>query len=153
MSAPKITEQEKQILRNNAKTELERLEACLSDQGTVQLLDMFKNKFNICESVYKVILAEHQKRKGKPASAYLKVYMTQVPYALDFAGYTFERTLLNELFGSSSPKGKTVKKLRDEITHGINEKAVKEIVTRKDELFSYMDEFLAGIRSFESNAA
>lgn len=92
MSAPKITEQEKQILRNNAKTELERLEACLSDQGTVQLLDMFKNKFNICESVYKVILAEHQKRKGKPASAYLKVYMTQVPYALDFAGYTFERT-------------------------------------------------------------
>ena len=46
-----------------------------------------------------------------------------------------------------------MKKLRDEITHGINEKAVKEIVTRKDELFVYMDEFLAGIRSFESNAA
>lgn len=28
-----------------------------------------------------------------------------------------------------------------------------KIVTRKDELFVYMDEFLAGIRSFESNAA
>lgn len=51
MSAPKITEQEKQILRNNAKTELERLEACLSDQGTVQLLDMFKTSStsaNLC---------------------------------------------------------------------------------------------------------
>ena len=58
-----------------------------------------------------------------------------------------------ELFGASSQKGKTVKKLRDETTHGINEKAVKEIVARKDELFSYMDEFLTGIRSFESNAA
>ena len=99
MSSPKITEQEKQVLRNNAKTELERLEACLADQRTVQLLDEFKNKFNICESVYKVILAEHQKRKGKPDTAYLKVHMTQVPHALNFAGYTFERTLLNELFG------------------------------------------------------
>ena len=35
----------------------------------------------------------------------------------------------------------------------LTKKAVKEIVTRKDELFGYMDEFLAGIRSFESNAA
>ena len=153
MSTSKITEQEKKILRNNAKTELERLEVCLSDQCTVQLLDAFKNKFNICESVYKVILAEHQKCKGKPASSYLKVNMTQVPHALNFAGYTFDRELLNELFGSSSQKGKTVKKLRDETTHGINEKAVKEIVARKDELFGYMEEFLAGIRSFDSNAA
>ena len=47
MSAPKITDQEKKALRNNAKTELERLEACLADQRTVQLLDEFKNKFNI----------------------------------------------------------------------------------------------------------
>lgn len=47
MSAPKINEQEKQVLRNNAKIELERLEACLADQRTVQLLDEFKNKFNI----------------------------------------------------------------------------------------------------------
>ena len=153
MSAPKIAEQEKQVLRNNAKAELERLEACLLDQSTVQLLDAFKNKFNICESVYKVILAEHQKRKGKPCTAYLKVCMTQVPHALNFAGYTFERTLLNELFGSSSPKGKTVKKLRDETTHGINEKAVKESIARKDELFGYMEEFLTGIRSVGSNAA
>lgn len=143
MSAPKITEQEKKALRNNAKTELERLEACLADQRTVQLLDEFKNKFNICESVYKVILAEHQERKGKQVTSFLKVDMTQVPHALNF----------NELFGASSPKGKTVKKLRDETTHGINEKVVKEIIARKDELFGYMDEFLTGIRSFENKAA
>ena len=40
MSAPKITEQEKKALRNNAKTELERLEACLADQRTVQLAEL-----------------------------------------------------------------------------------------------------------------
>lgn len=153
MSATKISEQERQALRNNAKAELERLETCLADQSTVQLLDEFKNKFNICETVYKIILAEHQKRKGKQATTSLKINMTQVPYALEFAGYTFDRTLLKELFGASSEKGKTVKKLRDETTHGINEKAVKEIIDRKDELFGYMDEFLTGIRSFESKAA
>lgn len=153
MSSPKISEQEKQSLRNSAKIELERLEACLADQCTVQLLDAFKNKFNICETVYKVILAEHQKRKGKATTNFLKVDMRQVPYALNFAGYTFDQTLLNELFGVSSQKGKTVKKLRDETTHGINEKAVTEIVTRKDELFGYMDAFLTGIRFSESVAA
>lgn len=153
MSSPKISEQEKQVLRSHAKAELERLEAYISDQSTVQLLDTFKNRFNICETVYKVILEEHQRRKGKPTINFLKVDMTQVPHALKFAGYAFDRSLLNELFGASSQKGKTVKKLRDETTHGINEKAVKEIIDRKDELFGYMDEFLTGIRSFESKAA
>lgn len=155
MSSPQISEQEKQVLRNSAKAELERLEAYLSDSSTVQLLDAFKNQFNVCETVYKVILAEHQKRKGKSNTGFLKVNMTQVPYALKFAGYAFDRTLLNELFGASSQtqKGKTVKKLRDETTHGIDENAVAEIVARKDELFGYMNEFLSGIRSFESNAS
>ena len=97
----------------------------------------------------KIILAAHQKHKGKRTINRLKVSMTQVPYALNFAGYTFDKDLLNELFGSSSEIGKTVKKLRDETTHGVNEEAVKEIVMRKDELFGYMDSFLLGIRNFD----
>jgi len=153
MAAPKISEQEKQILRNNAKAELKRMEDCLSDQSTVQLMDAFKNKFNICETVYKVILAEHQRCKGKEHCQFLKVDMTQVPYALAFAGYSFDKALLNELFGASSKKGKTVKKLRDGITHGINEAVVKEIQMREKELFSYMEAFLSGIRSFDNFAA
>ena len=47
----------------------------------------------------------------------------------------------------------TVKKLRDAVTHGINEKAVKEIMNRKDELFGYMDDFLNTIRTFDQTAA
>ena len=46
----------------------------------------------------------------------------------------------------------TVKKLRDDITHGIDEKAVKEITNRKDELFGYMNDFLNTIRSFDQMA-
>lgn len=152
MSSPKISVQEQRILRDNAKAELERMEACLADQNTVQILDAFKNKFNVCETVYKVIFAEHQKRKRKSMNGYPKVDMTQVPHALNFAGYSFEKNDLNELFGASSKKGTTVKKLRDSITHGIDQKAVNEIVARKEELFGYMDSFLSVIRTFDDAA-
>lgn len=153
MRLPKISEQEKRNLRNNAKAELERMELCLSDPDTVQLIDAFKNKFNICETVYKVILVEHQKQKKKPRPEHLTVSMTQVPYVLNFAGYSFDRALLNELFGATSGKGTTVKKLRDKITHSISEEAVAEILARKDELFGYMDSFLSVIRTFDDIAA
>lgn len=78
------------------------------------------------------------------------VDMRQVPNALKFAGYDFDKELLVELFGSSSQKGETVKKLRDKITHGIDETAAEEIITRKDELFGYMDKFLTEIRLFNN---
>ena len=149
MSQHKFTEQEKQALRNKAKVELERLETLLKNQETEQLLDEFKNKFNICETVYKIFLKEHQKQKGKKVNEYPKVDMKQVPYALKFAGYDFDKELLNNLFGSTSDKGTTVKKLRDAVTHGISDKAVNEIINRKDELFGYMNSFLNTIKTFD----
>ena len=76
--------------------------------------------------------------------------MKQVPAALKFAGYTFDNALLSEIFGSSST---SIKKLRDATTHGIKKKAVEEIISRKDELFGYMDTFLSQIHSHDSNAA
>lgn len=153
MSTPMITEEEQLALRNRAKAELERLEIRLAEKEKIQIVDEFKNKFNICETVYKIILEEHQKSKGKKIEKQsLSLTMKQVPYALKFAGYTFEKDLLTELFGASSPTGKsTAKKLRNETTHGISKKAVEEIVSRKDELFGYMDSFLSVIRTQDLN--
>lgn len=152
MSKPQISEEDKKKLRNSAKKELERLEAIYSDAEVNQLLDEFKGKYNICESVYKVILAERQRIKGNKKAGYPKVSMTQVPYALSFAGYDFDKDLLTEVFGSHSPNGQTVKKLRDAVTHGIDSKAVQEISARREELFGYMDTFLSGIRDFDTAA-
>lgn len=152
MAHPKISAQEQRTLCNQAKVELERMEKILSEESVDELLKEFKNKFNICETVYKVILTEHQKRKGKKVDGYLKVSMTQVPHALAFAGYAFDKSLLQELFGASSKKGTTVKRLRDAVTHGIDQKAVNEIIMRKDELFGYMDSFLSEIRASDAVA-
>ena len=152
MSKPQISEEDKRELRNSAKEELERLEAIYSNVEVNQLLNEFKGKYNICESVYKVILAEHQRVKGNRGIGYPKVSMTQVPYAWSFAGYGFDKGLLTEIFGSHSPNGQTVKKLRDAVTHGIDNKAVQEISARREELFGYMDTFLSGIRDFDTAA-
>lgn len=147
MSAPKISVEEQEALRLSAKTELERLEAIYADKEVDQLLNEFRGKYNICEAVYKVVFAEHQRVKGREKTDYLKVTMSQVPYAFNFAGYGFDKALLGEIFGASSRNGKTVKKLRDAVSHGIDSKAVQEITDRKAELFGYMDTFLSEIRT------
>lgn len=153
MSKPKITEEEKKKLRDSAKAELERLEAIYSDQEVTKLLDDFKGKYNLCKSVYKVILVRYQNAKGLKPKEYLAVDGRQVEAALKFAGYNFDKALLAEIFGAKSQKGKTVhtvKKLRDAVTHGIASKAVQEITDRKEELFGYMDAFLSGVRDFDA---
>lgn len=147
-----LTDKEKIELRNKAKFEIERIEKIFNDKETLQLLDSFKNKFNICESAYKIVLLEHQKAKGNNTNLNrLRLTMTQVPYALNFAGYTFNLELLNELFGSESKINgcKTVKILRNSLTHGISDKCVDEIKKRKEELFDYMDSFLHIIKTFD----
>ncbi len=150
MSNKKPTETEQKTARNKAKTEIDRIEKILADETKTQIVDKFRNKFNICEIAYKTILSEHQKFKGKKPDDRQQITMTQVPYALKFAGYNFKKDDLNELFGSKSSKGKTVKKLRDEITHTMSENAVNEIINRQAELFKYMDDFINTIKTFDA---
>lgn len=76
--------------------------------------------------------------------------MRQVPSAMAFAGYALDKELLQEIFGAKSSRGKTIKKLRDSVTHGINSKSVQEIQVREKELFTYMDIFLSVIRNEET---
>lgn len=148
-----LTAKECLKLRNKAKSEIERLESISQDVKTMKLLDDFKNKFNMCESAYKIVLFEHQKAKGNAKEMKdLTINMQQVPHALKFAGYHFCSKLLKELFGcKSNNKGcTTVKVLRDSITHSINETSVNEIKNRSKELFGYMNTFLNGIKNFDN---
>lgn len=47
----------------------------------------------------------------------------------------------------------TAKKLRDAVTHGVDQKAVDEITARNAELIGYMDTFLDIIKTFDDIAA
>ncbi|MCI8396417.1 MAG: hypothetical protein HFJ52_01665 [Clostridia bacterium] len=146
-----LSEGEKFALRNQAKAELERIEKVFNDENTKILIDNFKNTFLLCEATYKVILAEHQKCKGKTVTRLL-VSMKQAPYALNFAGYDFEKDLLRKLFSAENHVGKkSVKKIRDSLTHKLDHDTINELLVRKEELFGYMNEFLVKIRTFDQN--
>ena len=150
----KTPDREQKKVRDKAKKELERLEGI--DEKTIQMIDQFKYRFNICETIYKVILLEYKRKKGlKIKSSDLRLNMKEVPAALRFAGYDFKgkEYLLAELFGSKRPnsqKGKTAKKLRDAVTHGISNSAITEIKNRQIEVFNYMDSFIGVIKKFDS---
>ena len=60
-------------------------------------INRFKEKFGICEIVYKVILEDHQFNKTGKHLERLQVDMTQAPHALTYAGYDFDKNLLNEI--------------------------------------------------------
>jgi prephenate dehydrogenase len=146
-----LNTKEKLDLRNKAKEELHRLQAIAENKEMKQMIDNFKEKFTMCEIVYKVILEDHQHNKTGSQGTFLKIDMRQVPYALDYAGYTFEKDFLEKLFGSETRVGKrSVKKLRDALTHKLPKSALNELQERYDELNELMDQFLNTIDQFDN---
>ena len=151
MAIKPLDEAQKLALRSKAKAELERLQAVVSEDETKRMIDDFKEKFSICEIVYKVILEDHQFNKTGKHPERMEVKMTQVPHALIYSGYDFDNVLLTKLFGAEEKIGcRSVKKLRDSLTHSMNQKAIDELTSRNDELHQYMDEFLLKIISFDA---
>ena len=154
MSLKKLTEAEQLTLRNKAKAEYERLANLYSDKETMAEIESFKNKFEMCECTYKVILEEHQFRKTGKHFDRLTISMKQAPHALTYAGYDFDSILLTKLFGAEERIGRrSVKKLRDALSHRADQAAVQELMTRNAELHQYMDTFLDKICNFDTSAA
>lgn len=145
-----LSPDEQQRLRAKARKELKRLDTIYSDPTVLAEIEDFKNMFIKCECTYKIILAEHQFHRNKKKTEHLKIDMTQAPYALKFAGYTFDRSLLALLFGAETQLGKrSVKKLRDSFTHKPTEKDLNELRNRKKEIYGCMNEFLRIIRTYK----
>lgn len=137
-------------LRNKARDELIRLQKLVTKTETNKMINDFKEKFMICEIVYKVILDDHQFNKTGAHPERMHITMRQVPHALNYAGYDFEKNLLTKLFGSENKIGKrSVKKLRDLLTHDLNPKVIDELTSRYDELNGYMDSFIKKISTYD----
>lgn len=145
-----LSANEQLILRNKAKEELTRLNAIKQNENTIKLIEDFKTTFSFCEILYKIILDDHQYNKTGKHPERMLVTMTQVPFVLDYAGYDFDKEMLKKLFGSEEKVGvRSVKKLRDSLTHSLNQRAIDELFNRKDELYGYMNEFLEKIDRYD----
>lgn len=148
-----LTIEQQSALRERARRELERLETVYTDEATRERISRFKEKFGVCEIVYKVVFADYEFNRTGKHKDYLKISMSQAPSALSYAGYDFDRALLTKLFGGEERIGRrSVKKLRDALTHVMKQNAIDELLTREEELYSYMDQFLTKIREFDNDA-
>ena len=148
--AKRLSKEEQLELRNRARAELLRIDTLVSDLSVKEMIEEFKYKYSVCEIVYKVILDSHQFNKTGVHNQRLIVDMRQVPHALKYAGYDFDNGMLSHLFGAEDKNGqRSVKKLRDSLTHNLSDAAVKELRDRETELNGYMDSFLSKVRCFD----
>lgn len=114
-------------------------------------IDDFKRKFIICESVYKILLKKQQNDIKKTKNENLRIMIKQVKPALDYAGYPYDDNLFEKLFSTSTKVGgRTVKSIRDALTHNLSQSAINELLEREDELLGYMDSFLEMIRCHDN---
>lgn len=146
-----LNEKDKWSLQKTAKAQLERLEAIANDEVTNKKINDFKLKFAICEIVYKILLKKHQNDIKKAKSQTFKILFKQVKPALDYAGYDCDTNLLIVLFSTNTRVGeRTVKTIRDVLTHDLSQSAINELINREDEFYRYMNQFLDMIR-FKNN--
>lgn len=139
----KTTEEKKRQIQMKAQKELTRLSDIYNNPDKKREINDFKNKYLFCEIAYKTFLEEYLYQKTKRRPNALRVNMNQVPTVLKFAGHEIEKELLSKLFGSEKRVGiRTVKKLRDDLTHKVSKRAVDELYERKEELYDCMNSFL-----------
>ena len=135
----------KQMIQK-VQAELQRLEELFENEDVTQKIDTLKDKFSICEIVYKIILKDYLKSKNEDTKK-LVINMTQAKAALKYAGYIFDSEIVGKVFGSQKAVGsRSVKIIRDELNHTLKQIVVKELIDRYDELIGYMDSFLNMIR-------
>ena len=138
-------------IRNKAKAELFRLKGIEENDELVQRIERFKTRFSTWEIIYKIILREHQYYKKGVYPERMIINMNQVKNALPFAGYDYELDLLNNLFGSEKKVGeRSVKVLRDVLTHRMPQSAIEELESRWDEVNQYMDQFINIIETYDN---
>ena len=135
----------KQMIQK-VQAELQRLEEVFENEDVTQKIDTLKDKFSVCEIVYKIILKDYLKSKNEDTNE-LDINMTQVKPALRYAGYIIDTEEVRKLFGSQKTVGsRSVKKIRNELNHTLKQSAVTELIDRYDELIGYRDSFLNMIR-------
>ena len=108
MSRKKISEKEKQKLRNKAKDELLRIEGIEKDAEMFDKVNRFKHKFATCEIVYKVCLAEYLDKTSEK----IHVKMKQVEKLSEWAkrDYDKNKSEICELIDKIIQNGKNANK-------------------------------------------
>lgn len=135
------------ILHKKIIKKINQMQCIVQNKEQIQIINDFKNLFNICETACKEILLEYNNKKNnnkkKVKKENLILNMKSIPPAIKFAEYTIDKQTLSRIFGSQKNDNKcTAKMLRNAVTHGFERKAIAEIIKYRVELFNLMNDFL-----------
>ena len=125
----------------------EKSMAILNNPIYVQVKDEFLAKFTLCEIACKSVIDYYKKTQNESADIKeIKLDMRSIPFAFAKFHYDIDKHILSDIFGASKKRGqKSAKKLRDCIIHALSEEDIREVIDRKDYLYSNMDAFIAVI--------
>ena len=138
-----IDKDEQYLIRKKIDETIKKMKRQLSDAKVTAIIDRFKNIYNICETSYKCALQEYRKKLDKSIKEQdLKIDMREAPAVLKSIGYAFEKNFLKKLFGGNDKELVSLKKIRNNVTHGLNDKYIDILVKNEKEIFETMNNFI-----------
>lgn len=129
----------------SAETIITRAETYLAVNDNRQIKDSFLEKYSKCEVLCRPLLRDYLKAIGEYTSdEEMGMELQNIKEALSDASYIFEDSkLLTRIWGKGKDKGSSsCRFLRNKITHELMERALHEVVERKDDLNADMDKFI-----------
>ena len=129
----------------SAATVIQRAETYLAINDHRQIKDSFLEKYSKCEVLCRPLLRDYLKAIGEYTSdEEMGMELQNIKDALSDASYIFEDSkLLTRIWGKGKDKGSSsCRFLRNKITHELMERALHEVVERKDDLNADMDKFI-----------
>ena len=129
----------------SANTIIQRAETYLAIDDHRQIKDSFLEKYSKCEVLCRPLLRDYLKAIGEYTSdEEMGMELQNIKDALSDASYIFEDSkLLTRIWGKGKDKGSSsCRFLRNKITHELMERALHEVVERKDDLNADMDKFI-----------
>lgn len=129
----------------SADTIIQRAETYLAIDDHRQIKDSFLEKYSKCEVLCRPLLRDYLKNIGEyTTDEEMGMELQNIKEALSDASYIFEdNKLLTRIWGKGKGKGSSsCRFLRNKIIHELMERALHEVVERKDDLNADMDKFI-----------
>ena len=129
----------------SGETIIKRADSYLEIADHREIKDGFLEKYSKCEVLCRQYVREYLKNIGEYTSdEEIGMELQLVKDALSDSGIFFDDgKLLTRLWGKAKGKGSSSWRfLRNKITHELMERALHEVIERKDELNADMDKFI-----------
>lgn len=151
MAKKKLSDEQK--LKNKVVQNVTSKKNYLDKSDNRKTKDTFLEKFILCEIGLKNVLNYYYKKQGQEREADdIEMGLSTIKAALKLAQYNIPDDTLERMFKAKKKRGeRSVRDLRNGIVHDLTIPDLQEVITRKNELFGLMDEFIIALTTSNDN--